>query len=123
MAYIEVYDVHIARKLWEIRNVRNVSKSKLAEVLGVSEQKYQEYEVGEAHISAAKLFLLSKFFEIDISFFTFDEEEEINRPIIQNDEIEILNFYQSIRDVLSKEEMLAILKSAVAKHRSSDLTH
>jgi transcriptional regulator with XRE-family HTH domain len=112
---------HIAKKLMELRTIRNLSQSKVADILGVSVLRYGKYETAELSISAAKLFIISRFLEIDINFFYLYDGDDISEPLLQDDEIEILNFYQSVRNYASKGEILSILKKIFSN--TDSLTH
>ncbi len=62
-------DVHVGRKLKQIRTLRRMSQTDVARKLGLSFQQIQKYEIGSNRIAASRLFELSKILDVPISFF------------------------------------------------------
>lgn len=69
-------DRHVGRRLRLLRQIREVSMEKLAEIVDVAPQQIQKYEVGETRISASRIFELSKIFNVPLSWFYDDLQEE-----------------------------------------------
>lgn len=53
-------DLHVGRKLRQIRMMRNYSQTQVARELGLSFQQVQKYEEGSNRVSASRLFQLSE---------------------------------------------------------------
>jgi len=57
-------DVHVGKKLKQLRNERRLSQTDVAKKLGLSFQQVQKYEIGSNRISASRLFELSQILEV-----------------------------------------------------------
>jgi transcriptional regulator with XRE-family HTH domain len=65
-------DKHVGRRLRLLRQIREVSLEKLAEIVDVAPQQIQKYEIGETRISASRIFELSKIFGVPLAWFYDD---------------------------------------------------
>ncbi len=91
---INPIDEHIGQKLREIRLIAKMSQEQVGELIGVSLQQVQKYEICTNRISAGKLYEFAKIFNQPISSFFDDciadrdfysskfESEEINNLVI-----------------------------------------
>ena len=66
---IHPVDLHVGRRLRDLRGARKLSQSDLAAALGLSFQQVQKYERGANRVSASKLWAASQFFDVDINVF------------------------------------------------------
>jgi transcriptional regulator with XRE-family HTH domain len=62
-------DLHVGRKLKQIRTLRRYSQTDVAGKLGLSFQQIQKYETGANRIAASRLFELAQIFEVDPNYF------------------------------------------------------
>lgn len=62
-------DTHVGKRIKEIRTVRGMTQSNVAEHLGISFQQLQKYETGANRVSASRMFELSKLLNITPAFF------------------------------------------------------
>jgi transcriptional regulator with XRE-family HTH domain len=62
-------DIHVGQRIKEIRTVRGLTQSNVAEQLGISFQQLQKYETGANRVSASRMFELSKLLKVSPSFF------------------------------------------------------
>ncbi|KIN73942.1 helix-turn-helix domain-containing protein [Sulfitobacter guttiformis] len=62
-------DVHVGRKLKEIRTLRRYSQTDVANKLKLSFQQIQKYEIGSNRIAASRLFELTQIFEVSPAYF------------------------------------------------------
>ena len=73
MQHIENYfnnvDQIIAKKIYSFRLDNNMSQAELAKKIGVSTQQLQKYENAKNRISTARLALIAKVLDKDISYF------------------------------------------------------
>jgi len=73
MQHIENYfnnvDQIIGKKIYSLRLDNNMSQSELGKKIGVSAQQLQKYESAKNRISAARLSLIAKVLDKDISYF------------------------------------------------------
>jgi transcriptional regulator with XRE-family HTH domain len=65
-------DRHVGKRLRLLRQIREISMERLAEIVDVAPQQIQKYEVGETRISASRIFELSKIFNVPLSWFYDD---------------------------------------------------
>ncbi len=71
----ELIDSVVASRLRELRMLAGLSQTDLANALGLSFQQVQKYENGTNHISASKLYFLSKVLRVPVSNFFCGEDE------------------------------------------------
>ena len=62
-------DTHVGKRIKEIRTVRGLTQSNVADHLGISFQQLQKYETGANRVSASRMFELSKLLDITPAFF------------------------------------------------------
>jgi len=62
-------DTHVGKRIKEIRTIRGLTQSNVADHLGISFQQLQKYETGANRVSASRMFELSKLLNITPSFF------------------------------------------------------
>ena len=62
----------IGTRILTFRKIKKLSRTKLAEILNITQQQLDKYEKGINRISAAKLAIISEKFKIDISYFYSD---------------------------------------------------
>lgn len=62
-------DVHVGRRLKQIRTLRRMSQTDVARKLNLSFQQIQKYEIGSNRIAASRLYELSKILEVPTSYF------------------------------------------------------
>ena len=73
MQHIENYfnnvDQIIGKKIYSLRLENNIPQSELGKKIGVSAQQLRKYENAKNRISAARLSLIAKVLDKDISYF------------------------------------------------------
>ena len=57
-------DFNIAQRIRQLRAVRGLSQTEVAEALGVSFQQFQKYEQGRNRISAARLVAIARILDV-----------------------------------------------------------
>ena len=62
-------DVHVGRKLKQIRTIRRLSQTDVARELDLSFQQIQKYEIGSNRIAASRLYELSRILDVPTSYF------------------------------------------------------
>jgi len=62
-------DVHVGRRLKQIRTLRRMSQTDVARKLNLSFQQIQKYEIGSNRIAASRLYDLSKILGVPTSYF------------------------------------------------------
>jgi len=67
--YFNNVDQIIGKKIYFLRLDNNMSQAELAKKIGISAQQLQKYENAKNRISAARLALIAKVLDKDISYF------------------------------------------------------
>ena len=67
--YFNNVDQIIGKKIYFLRLDNNISQAELAKKIGISAQQLQKYENAKNKISAARLALIAKVLDKDISYF------------------------------------------------------
>lgn len=62
-------DVHVGKKIKQIRTLRRLSQTDVARKLDLSFQQIQKYEIGSNRVAASRLYELSKIFDVSPSYF------------------------------------------------------
>ena len=62
-------DVHVGRRIAEKRLALGYNQSDLGRALNLTFQQIQKYEKGTNRVSASKLWLISRFFKVDLAYF------------------------------------------------------
>ncbi len=62
-------DVHVGRRLKQIRTLRRMSQTDVARKLNLSFQQIQKYEIGSNRIAASRLYDLSNVLGVPTSYF------------------------------------------------------
>ena len=73
----DVVDVHVGRRVREVRLLRNLTQEELGEKIGVSYQQVQKYETGANRISASRLYRIAVEFDVLPGWF-FEGIERVN---------------------------------------------
>ena len=113
----ELIDAYIGKRLKCRRIMLGLTQDEVASMIGVTFQQVQKYECGVTKICASRLFVLAKVLQVDIQFF-FDGiekevpeidkfKEDVNRveeeivkfdPFSNNDTLELINLYWTVKD-------------------------
>lgn len=97
-------DTHVGKRLRACRIYLGLSQAALSQKMGISFQQLQKYERGDNRISAGRLYLLSKIFEVPVDFFFKGVEERESQHsgvydlIDSCESIEVLRTYQTLKD-------------------------
>lgn len=62
-------DVHVGKKIREVRLLRGLTQVKVAEQLGLSFQQLQKYETGYNRVSASKMFEIAQLLNVQPGYF------------------------------------------------------
>ena len=62
-------DLHVGRRVCELRMQRGFNQSDLGRALGLTFQQVQKYEKGSNRISSSKLWDIARFLTVDIAYF------------------------------------------------------
>lgn len=104
-------DIHVGRKLKQIRTLRGYSQTDVAQRLGLSFQQIQKYEIGSNRIAASRLFELSRIFETTPSYFFEGLQEGATCETGKRDSgMEIVNALAAIEDEAVKTRIVTFIE-------------
>ncbi len=105
----------IGAQVREIRIKRQISQTKIADILGVSFQQFQKYERGTNRISPGKLILLAGHLNIDINDFFAGVYEQSEDKHQLSEEEQILEIFRSIEDTDVKRKVIDLCSAISQK--------
>lgn len=103
---INSLDLVVATNLRKYRLLNDVSLGNIAELLNISLQQVQKYELGTNRISASKLYYISKFLETNLYCFFEDKTPEPDR-----EDEKLLVAFSKIKDRSAKIFLLRVLEA------------
>lgn len=103
-------DVHVGKKIKQMRALRRLSQTDVAQKLNLSFQQIQKYEIGSNRVAASRLYELSKIFGVPTSYF-FDglpdgEHANTNKDL----NFQILDAVSSIKDEAVKSRIVNFIE-------------
>ena len=105
---LENLEQQVGQNIKKIRVTKGFSQADTARALGISPQQFQKYEKGTNRISAGKLHLLSKFFDIPISnFFDSADFENIQEDLCYSkNDLKLLRIFKLLQKEKTKKEAI-----------------
>ncbi|WP_090268720.1 helix-turn-helix domain-containing protein [Thalassovita taeanensis] len=104
-------DVHVGKKLKNLRVLRGQTQTDVAKGLDISFQQVQKYELGRNRISASKLFELSNILNVAPSYF-FDglnQSADGSSPVIDEETARIAAVFSKIKDERLKSQIRSFI--------------
>ncbi|MEM6310311.1 MAG: helix-turn-helix transcriptional regulator [Pseudomonadota bacterium] len=104
-------DVHVGKKIKQMRALRRLSQTDVAQKLNLSFQQIQKYEIGSNRVAASRLYELSKIFGVPTSYF-FDGLPEEGQAANTNKDLnfQILDAVSSIKDDAVKSRIVNFIE-------------
>lgn len=114
-------DVHVGKKLKQIRTLRRLSQTDVARKLDLSFQQIQKYEIGSNRVAASRLFELSQILQVPPSYFFDGLHDNTNGAPKADPGMEIVSAIASIKDEAVKSRIVTFIEdvSGVTVARSS----
>ncbi|MFD2738133.1 helix-turn-helix domain-containing protein [Sulfitobacter aestuarii] len=103
-------DIHVGRKLKQIRTLRRLSQTDVARKLDLSFQQIQKYEIGANRIAASRLFELSRILEVETSYFFEGLSSDGDTPAKRDTSMEIVNAISAIEDDAVKGRIVTFIE-------------
>ncbi len=119
-------DIHLGKKLRQIREISGITQDKLGELVGVAAQQIQKYEMATNRISASRLYEFAQIFEKPISAFyegcvadrdfhniDFKSEKDLEK-IEEEKNKEIKNLIKEFSQISSfevRDNLISLIKS------------
>ncbi len=123
-------DIHVGARVRLRRTLLGMSQEKLGEAIGLTFQQVQKYERGANRVGASRLYDLSRFLEVPVSFFFDDMPDEIssksvherremsespdpfdNDPMNRRETLELVRAYYRITDPNQRKKIFELVKS------------
>ena len=102
-------DVHVGKRLKQIRTLRRMSQTDVAKRLSLSFQQIQKYEIGSNRIAASRLFELSRILDVPTSYF-FQGIDEDAVPGQKDNGLDIVNALAAIEDEKIKSRIVTFIE-------------
>ena len=102
-------DVHVGKRLKQIRTLRRMSQTAVAKRLDLSFQQIQKYEIGSNRIAASRLFELSRILDVPTSYF-FEGIAEPDAAADRDNSLDIVNALAAIEDEKIKTRIVTFIE-------------
>lgn len=102
-------DVHVGKRLKQIRTLRRMSQTDVAKKLSLSFQQIQKYEIGSNRVAASRLFELSRILDVPTSYF-FEGIDEADVPVRHDNGLDIVNALAAIEDEKIKSRIVTFIE-------------
>ncbi len=103
-------DIHVGKKLKQIRTLCRMSQTDVARKLDLSFQQIQKYEIGSNRIAASRLFDLSRIFDVPPSFFFDGLGDNADCAPKANQGVEIATAIAAIKDEKIKARIVTFIE-------------
>ncbi len=103
-------DIHVGRKLKQIRTMRRLSQTDVARELDLSFQQIQKYEIGSNRIAASRLYELSRIFDVPTSYFFEGLDVDSQQTDVNDPSMAIVTALASIRDENVKSRIVTFIE-------------
>ncbi len=103
-------DIHVGRKLKEVRIMRRLSQTDVGKKLNLSFQQIQKYEIGANRIAASRLFELSEALGVPASYFFEGITPANDQPDLPNPNIDIVRAISNIQDDGIKTRIVTLIE-------------
>ena len=103
-------DIHVGRKLKEVRIMRRLSQTDVGRKLNLSFQQIQKYEIGANRIAASRLFELSEALGVPASYFFEGITAANDQPDLPNASIDIVRAIANIDDDGIKNRIVTLIE-------------
>ncbi len=126
----EPVDIHVGGRVRMRRLFLGLSQEKLANAIGVSFQQLQKYERGTNRISASRLYALTKFLGVPVSWFFEDAPSDrrsasaaaasasregrnasVADPMGASETVKLVRAYYQISDPRVRKKILGVIRS------------
>ena len=102
-------DVHVGKRLKQIRTLRRMSQTDVAKRLDLSFQQIQKYEIGSNRIAASRLFELSRILDVPTSYF-FEGLTDADQTPRNDRGLDIVNALAAIEDERIKSRIVTFIE-------------
>ena len=107
-----VEDVAIGLRLRNARLQKNLSQSKIGEILGITYQQIQRYESGESKITATSLARIAAFLDVPVAYFYCGDggEQAYPEPLVLMHELRLIEAWRKLPGDIKNSIRLLIVE-------------
>ena len=118
-------DVHVGKKLKNLRVLRGLTQTDVAKGLNISFQQVQKYELGRNRISASKLFEISNILNVPPSYFFdgLDQTADDSTPVIDEETARIASVFSKIKDERLKSQIRSFVDAVAGYVPAEEAAH
>ncbi|WP_299876277.1 helix-turn-helix transcriptional regulator [uncultured Sulfitobacter sp.] len=103
-------DVHVGKRLKQIRTLRRLSQTDVARKLSLSFQQIQKYEVGSNRVAASRLFELSQILDVSPAYFFDGLHDDPTKQQVEDPGMDIVNALAAIDDEAIKSRIKTFIE-------------
>lgn len=103
-------DVHVGKRLKQIRTLRRLSQTDVARKLNLSFQQIQKYEVGSNRVAASRLFELSQILDVSPAYFFEGLHDDASQKQVEDPGMDIVNALAAIEDEAIKSRIKTFIE-------------
>ncbi|MCG7493776.1 helix-turn-helix domain-containing protein [Thalassobius sp. Cn5-15] len=104
-------DIHVGKKLKNLRVLRGQTQTDVAKGLNISFQQVQKYELGRNRISASKLYEIANILNVPPAYFFegLDQNADSTSPVIDEETARIAAVFGKIQDDRLKAQIRSFI--------------
>ncbi|CUH82910.1 helix-turn-helix domain-containing protein [Thalassovita mediterranea] len=104
-------DIHVGKKLKNLRVLRGQTQTDVAKGLNISFQQVQKYELGRNRISASKLYEIANILNVPPAYFFegLDQTADAAGPVIDEETARIAAVFGKIQDDRLKAQIRSFI--------------
>ena len=125
-------DIHVGGRVRMRRTLLGVSQEKLGDALGLTFQQVQKYERGANRVGSSRLYEISRFLDVSVSFFfeemspetaevppgLAEEQKEMEYdPLAKRETLELVRAYYRIEDPRVRKRIFELTKAVAGTTR------
>jgi len=115
-------DIHVGKKIREVRLLRGLTQVNVAEKLGLSFQQLQKYETGYNRVSASKMFEIAQLLDVQPGYFfegLYDDEENVPSETIDDRTAKAALALSSISDAKVRNQIHSMIHELASRQSLS----
>jgi len=115
-------DEHVGRKIRLLRETRRVNDKSFAELVGIPDDKIEQYESGRERVATIELLRIAATFSVGIAYFfdglggssVYGAESSLREIPSQDETLELVTAFSRIRDPTSRRKIIQMATSLAA---------
>lgn len=113
-------DIHVGKKLKELRVLRGKTQTDIAKGLNISFQQIQKYELGRNRISASKLYEIANILNVAPAYF-FEGLDQVSEdtPVMEPETVKAAALFEQIKGDQGKDSVRQIMIAIIAAEQTA----